>query len=243
MRKKLLTLILLAPTFFIHAQNVGINNTGAPPDASAMLDIKSTNKGLLIPRVALTATTDNTSIASPQISLLVYNTATGGAGNTAVSPGFYFWNGSAWIRINDGAAGSAGWLLTGNSGTNPSTHFIGTTDVQPLLFRINNIKAGIIDSVSFNTGIGYRTFDAGITGTFNTAIGYKAFISNTTGSNNTALGSNALRVNTTGIYNTASGMQAMASNTTGNYNTAAGYRALFFKKSGGVKKGQCFNGR
>lgn len=38
-------------------------------------------------------------------------------------------------------SGGAGWLLTGNSGTNPSTNFLGTTDNQPLEIRVNNERA------------------------------------------------------------------------------------------------------
>jgi hypothetical protein len=71
-------LVLLAITISISrtamAQNVGMSSTGATPDASAMLDIVSSSKGLLIPRVALTATDDEGPITSPATSLLVYNT-------------------------------------------------------------------------------------------------------------------------------------------------------------------------
>src|SRR5438477_445690 len=107
------TIIMLSQ--YCIAQNVGINNGASAPDASAMLDLKSANKGLLIPRVALTTSLDNTTIPSPQISLLIYNTATAGAGNTVVTPGFYFWNGSAWTRlINDASVSGSIWLLGGN---------------------------------------------------------------------------------------------------------------------------------
>jgi len=75
---------------FSIAQNVGINPSGTSPDPSAALDVDFTNKGLLIPRVALTSTNDAVTIPSPQTSLLVYNTGTGG-----LSPaGFYFNNGT-----------------------------------------------------------------------------------------------------------------------------------------------------
>lgn len=37
-------------------------------------------------------------------------------------------------------SGTAGWGLTGNSGTNPTTQFIGTTDAQPLAFKTNNTE-------------------------------------------------------------------------------------------------------
>lgn len=82
-------LILVNP-YQSQAQNVGINTTGNTPDNSAMLDIDATNKGLLVPRVNLTSTTDAATIPSPATSLMVYNNATAGSGANAVTPGFYF---------------------------------------------------------------------------------------------------------------------------------------------------------
>jgi hypothetical protein len=52
--------------------NVGIGTSN--PDASAILDISSSNQGLLVPRVSLTSATDNTTIPSPATSLIAYNT-------------------------------------------------------------------------------------------------------------------------------------------------------------------------
>jgi hypothetical protein len=78
-----------------YAQNVGINGTGNAPDASAMLDIEATNKGLLVPRVALTGTTDATTILTPATSLLVYNTATAGG----INPGYYYNSGTTIAPI------------------------------------------------------------------------------------------------------------------------------------------------
>ena len=128
-----ITLLLLPALLFIHLSHsqVGIGTTN--PDASATLDITSTNSGLLLPRVALSSTTDNTTITGTEaVSLLVYNTAT--AGN--VTPGFYFWNGTQWERFSTGGH----WKTTGNNGTNSSTNFIGTTDANALTFRTNNIQ-------------------------------------------------------------------------------------------------------
>src|ERR1700730_18613015 len=82
----------------ISAQNVGINNDGSLPTIGAMLDVKSTNKGILIPRIALTGTDDVITIPNRPTSLFIYNTATTG-GSNAVSPGFYYWNGSSWVRL------------------------------------------------------------------------------------------------------------------------------------------------
>ncbi|GAC1422599.1 MAG: hypothetical protein NVSMB67_19610 [Flavisolibacter sp.] len=63
-----------------------------------MLEVQSTNKGLLIPRVALTSTQDVTTITTPATSLLVYNTATT-TGINSVQPGFYYWNGASWLGL------------------------------------------------------------------------------------------------------------------------------------------------
>src|SRR5690349_9957428 len=88
----------------LHAQNIGINATGATPDASAMLDVAATNRGLLVPRVALTATNAAGPITSPTTSLLVYNTATAGTSPNNVVPGYYYWNGTAWVALLTGSS-------------------------------------------------------------------------------------------------------------------------------------------
>jgi hypothetical protein len=158
------------------AQNVGINGSGAVPAASAMLDVDATNKGLLIPRVALTATNLAGPIAAPATSLLVYNTATASAGATAVSPGYYYNGGTPaapnWTRFSTGNK----WDLLGNAattapvsaiGTAISNNFIGTTDAIDFAiatngferFRIKSdnasqlrIGAGTSFTVNLNTG-------------------------------------------------------------------------------------------
>lgn len=121
--------------------NVAINTTGLSADPSSILDISSTNTGILIPRVALSSTDSPTPITSPANSLLVYNSATSGTAPNNVFPGYYFWNGSAWVRIlnNIGDNGEA-WLTNGNSGTNPFNNFIGTTDNIDLIIRTNNLE-------------------------------------------------------------------------------------------------------
>lgn len=67
----------IRPIFFsilpgaLFAQSVGIGT--ATPDASARLEVSSSNQGVLIPRVSLSSPTDATTIANPATSLLVYN--------------------------------------------------------------------------------------------------------------------------------------------------------------------------
>lgn len=73
MQKKLL---LLCAVFFFataYSQNIGINATGALPDAKAMLDISSTTTGFLIPRMT---TVQRDAITSPPNGLQIYNTTT-----------------------------------------------------------------------------------------------------------------------------------------------------------------------
>jgi hypothetical protein len=78
----------------------GIGTT--TPEVSAKLDVSSTNKGFLPPRVTLTGTTDNTTIPSPATGLLVYNTGN----NNGLAAGYYFWNGAVWATI--ATAGGSG---------------------------------------------------------------------------------------------------------------------------------------
>ncbi len=134
----LLCALFFLPIFSTYAQ-VGIGTT--TPDTSSLLDINDItgSKGLLIPRVALSATNVSTPITpTPAVSLLVYNTVTSGSGDTAVSPGYYYWDGSRWYAM-DGTNGKD-WSLNGNYGTNASNNFLGTVDVNDLVFRTSNTE-------------------------------------------------------------------------------------------------------
>jgi hypothetical protein len=84
----IVTFYLLLFTFSSNAQGIGISSATIVPDPSSMLEIQASDKGLLIPRVALTGTGDVATIASPATSLLVYNTATAGD----VVEGYYYWD-------------------------------------------------------------------------------------------------------------------------------------------------------
>jgi len=150
------------------------------------------------------------------------------------------------------------WHTTGNAGTVPGTHFIGTTDAQDLNFCTNNILrarisqkgqieiyntgesvfigegAGASDDLSYNQNvfIGYQAGIANTTGHRNTANGYMALKSNTTGSNNSAYGYWSLYQDTTGSSNTANGVFSLWSNTTGDANTAFGGNSLYSNTTG-----------
>jgi BclB C-terminal domain-containing protein len=85
--------------------NVGIGGT---PDVNAKLDISATNKGVLIPRITLANRP-----ATPANGLLIYQ-----SDNT---PGFYYYNGTAWVRMaNTADIGNSGTIIPFSSGT-PTT--------------------------------------------------------------------------------------------------------------------------
>jgi hypothetical protein len=62
------------------------------------------------------------------------------------------------MEVTSGSSSFSGWGLTGNSGSNPATDFIGTTDAQPLAFKTNNVERMRILSSGF-VGIGTSTPD------------------------------------------------------------------------------------
>jgi hypothetical protein len=83
------------------------------PHSSAKLEISTTNKGFLMPRVALTGTADVNTIPSPAAGLMVYNTATAGTSPANVIPGYYYYSEGKWQRM-DNQAGTA-WYLAGTT--------------------------------------------------------------------------------------------------------------------------------
>ncbi len=99
------------------------------------------------------------------------------------------------------------WSLTGNSGTT-SSNFMGTTDDNPVIFRVKNEPSGF----------------TGYSGNYNVSFGWKALVNFTTGSGNTAVGAQALQYSR-GIDNTAVGHWAMLYNK-GNYNVGVGSSVL-----------------
>lgn len=85
---------MLASTKTLAQQGFGTNT----PSKSAAVDIVSSQRGLLVPRLALTRTTDQSPIPSsiqPATSLFVYNTAS----VNDVVPGFYYWDSAKWVRF------------------------------------------------------------------------------------------------------------------------------------------------
>ncbi|MEO8712759.1 MAG: tail fiber domain-containing protein, partial [Parafilimonas sp.] len=140
------------------------------------------------------------------------------------------------------AAHAQSWSLSGNAVNN--ANFLGTTNLNPLVFKVGGLKSGYIDTVNTQTSFGFKSLAnsnainsnnsafgynalANTTGSSNTAIGYKVLINNTTGGGNTASGSQALYYNAQGSYNVATGITAMLNNVSGSYNVASGVAALY----------------
>ncbi len=90
MTSRFIAILLFVVSITAQAQ-VGINSTGANPDGSAMLDVSSTEKGLLIPRMT---EAQRTAIVLPAKGLLVYQ--------NDGTEGFYYYDGSAWTRLTSG---------------------------------------------------------------------------------------------------------------------------------------------
>jgi hypothetical protein len=166
-------------------------------------------------------------ISNPAINGYEFPTTDGNTNDVLVTDG----NGQlSWSNTNNNA-----WLIDGNTGTNASINFIGTTDMQPLIFKINNIHSGVLDSMFQNTSFGYKSLPnyTGINGNGNTAFGYKALSSNgITGQLNTAFGTSALRRNIDGLNNTAIGAGALSQSITISNNTAFGMNAMGLKTKG-----------
>ncbi|MBU0765522.1 MAG: tail fiber domain-containing protein [Bacteroidetes bacterium] len=86
----------------VEGQNVAItDDNGYTANPSAMLDVKSITKGMLVPRLS---TAQRTAISSPAAGLLVFDTTAGD---------FYFYNGSSWVNLTSGISSDL-WGQTGN---------------------------------------------------------------------------------------------------------------------------------
>jgi hypothetical protein len=95
-----------------YSQNIGINTDGSPPDASSMLDIVSTDKGLLIPRVSIPDLGLQGPITgTPVTSLLVYNES------GVTENGYYYWDAGStkWIKLLDTKSNSGLPVYTDNT--------------------------------------------------------------------------------------------------------------------------------
>jgi hypothetical protein len=120
----LIAICFLSLAFVSKAQQVIVSDDAAytTPASGAMLDVYSTSKGFMPPRVALTGRTDAGTITSPSTGLMVYNTATAGIAPNDVIPGYYF---------NSGTSGSPSWTRVMNTDLTNGMSF--ASDGSPVL--------------------------------------------------------------------------------------------------------------
>lgn len=116
---------------------IGINTTNAAADANSLLDITSTNKGLLIPRMT---TTQKNAITTPVKGLLVFDSTINN---------FSFYNGTAWTDLNGG--GSSNWQVLGNNIYNSNTGNVGIGASTP------SAKLTVNGDAVIWTGLGVAT--------------------------------------------------------------------------------------
>jgi len=180
-------ILLLAVVLGIEIANaqVSINTDGSEANASAMLDVVSTSKGMLAPRMT---TAQREAIPSPANGLLVFDTSTGS-----------FWyfesNVNDWLELTSILGGTV-------------TDIDGLSDAKTTATSIYlGLNSGNSDAAHRNTAVGINSLDLA-NGTENTAIGYGSQSSLTSGYENTSIGYRALSAIQTGYRNTAVGYLA-----------------------------------
>ncbi|WP_151087137.1 tail fiber domain-containing protein [Hymenobacter baengnokdamensis] len=244
--QRLLLLLAVSGACLLPAQaqtgSVGIGTT--LPDASAALDIVSTSRGLLLPRVAATS-----NVNSPATGLVVYQT-----GSPA---GFYYYDGAAWQQLVPASSGSfvrnqpnpqagASFNVDGNGTVGGGLAVGGAltgsgADVGAVVGVGVRADGGL--NLGQNTSgnsvfLGYQAGQSS-TGHANLFVGYQAGASNTTGINNTFSGSSSGASNTTGTNNVFTGYLSGTSNTTAFGNTFSG---TFSGRSNTTGGGNVFSG-
>jgi hypothetical protein len=139
--KYIFLLLLLASMNGFSQIGIGV----AVPSNSSELEVSSTTKGILIPRMD---TAQKNAIVSPANGLLIFQT-------DGVS-GLYFFDvpSNSWKSVS-----SEGWVSNGNFGTNPTNNFIGTQDAQDFSIVTADIKrfnilASTPASTAGNIGVG-----------------------------------------------------------------------------------------
>ena len=204
--KTLLILVIISfLTLQISFSQIGINNDGSAPDASAQLDVKSSTKGLLLPRLI-----NRSNVIFPAAGLLIYNQNT----NT---PNYY--NGSSWVDLSNGGftipytatatnasdlisiiQNGSGHAIYGNKGYSASplsfTDFaiVGESNANGGVLGITNSGTGIVGGS--NTGIGV----SGISNTNNGVLGTSTQANGIVGNSTNGYGIYGYSINKAGVY-------------------------------------------
>lgn len=230
--KLLISVLSILFAFSIQAQ-VGIGTE--TPNASSLLDLSSTSKGLLVPRMT---EAQRNAISNPPVGLLVYQTN---------GQAFYYRDHFWWkiLASNDNKSFMVGSIKGGIPNYGSQNLFFGFGNFAYATSGDNNTAIGFMaisssdgsgntavgsnamrqgqtnTDGSYNTAVGVRALSNGDDGDYNTAIGASS-IEKVEGDNNSGLGNRTLFNTTTGDANTAVGSNAGDTNTTGSNNTLIG---------------------
>ena len=161
-----------------------VGNNPTTINANSVLEIESTNKGLLLPRLGLSSTTSFSPLAAHVAGMTVYNTATAGD----VTPGFYYNDGTKWVRIASPTVGNnttAANLITITNGTGATltAMTVGVDTTALKTFLNNKVQVSVNAPL---TGNGSATSPLGITQN-NTSAGQLITVTNGTGASFTAM--------------------------------------------------------
>src|ERR1035438_9844946 len=128
MKHTIYSLALAISLFFTAAaafgQGMAINTTGTAADASAMLDVASSTKGMLVPRMT---TTQRTGISSPAKGLLVYDSTLSSFYFNSGTPGTPVWTAVGGSSLPTGSDGQVLQLVSGNPAWVGNTLTIGAS--------------------------------------------------------------------------------------------------------------------
>ena len=222
--------IMQAQNIFPANGSVGIGTT--TPSASSIIEMTSTTKGMLIPRMTKT---QRDAIEYPRHRLMIYQTTNG--------PGFYYFDGGVWKAIAPAGVNKTLSNLAGPTAVNTdllpdSTAFLNLGSPEAPWANLIISNGIFLNGNKFisgpepdNTFVGKYSCEQ-TTGSRNTGMGSSALTHNTSGDDNTASGYSSLYANTTGYQNSAFGVNTLAANTVGSLNTAVGSAALLANTDG-----------
>ncbi|RLD21703.1 MAG: hypothetical protein DRI69_03295 [Bacteroidetes bacterium] len=247
----LFALLMTGLSINMPAQSVGINNDGSAPNSKAILDIKSTTMGLLIPRMKTSQrTVFGSTLTTMEAGMLIYDTD---------EKCCYFWDGAEFKEVKTGV-----FTVLEDLDGDTKVQVEENPDEDVIRFDVGGTERWVMDSTRLeprnsgasvfigegagnsddltdnrNIAIGTATLYNNRTGDENTAVGYKALSSDTTGSNNVALGSFALYHNTDRSSLVAIGDSALFNNgldvmfhSEARSNTAVGSKSLLANTTG-----------
>lgn len=214
---------ITGPLSLFSQEGVSITTDNSPAAATAILDVKSTTKGMLIPRM-LTAQRVAIGSGTPATGLLVYDLTT---------TSFWYYNGTAWVEL---VGGYVSELRDADNDTKVQVEE--GPDEDKIRFDLDGEEKMVLDrnandvvrldimDIGNNTYVGQWAGLYTELGTENTGIGVYSLLENLNGNYNTALGFQSLGNNENGQYNTGVGKSAISNNRSGSYNTSFGSETL-----------------